>query len=215
MKRALLAIGGDGPDRAAMSLRAGHFDILAAADSGIDLLSSWGWKAELAVGDFDSVMNTSLLDDCPTVIRHSRDKDESDTELAIKELYKRGYPEITLAGGAGGRMDHLLAIWALFEKDERPLAWLCPGEALYYIERPTRFVCRDSGRVSVFPLKNGARGMKSQGLLWPLDGLVWEAGDCGLSNIAPDGSFEITPGDEPLIVVLDIMDAGPITRSKG
>ncbi|MCP5453686.1 MAG: hypothetical protein H7A27_06855, partial [Spirochaetaceae bacterium] len=52
---ALLVTGGDAPPFSALSGRLGEFGFICAADSGLDTLRSWGLKADLAVGDMDSL----------------------------------------------------------------------------------------------------------------------------------------------------------------
>ena len=43
--------------------------------------------------------------------------------------------------------------------------------------------------------------MKSKGLKWPLDNLIWKRGDMGISNIAVDDPFYIEMFEGRLIMV--------------
>ena len=105
--RALLAIGGEGPERALLEPLLPGFGFVCAADSGLDLLSRWALEPDLVVGDMDSVSSPGLLASYPRaeVIRFPRDKDESDTELGLRLLFERGYREVSIAGGVGGAVD--------------------------------------------------------------------------------------------------------------
>jgi thiamine pyrophosphokinase len=203
---ALLISGGDAPPRARLAGRFDDFGLVCAADSGLDIAREWGLVPDIIVGDMDSVSDPGLVELYPSarVIRAPRDKDESDTELGLKALAGEGADGIVLAGGGGGRLDHLLAVRALFERALRPVEWhtrfevvylLCSGASLELgVER--------GATISVFPLSGGARGMSSLGLLWPLDGLAWGPGDFGLSNRASEGRILISAGEGDLLVLI-------------
>ena len=114
------------------------------------------------MGDFDSISDKSILDECEgaAIERSPSYKDDTDTELALKrarEMAKnflqgqkeRGFPAlfggkswerdkkafITLIGGAGGRTDHFLSIYNLFGTKIAPDAWLCGEQVLWKAER--------------------------------------------------------------------------------
>ncbi|HOZ72536.1 MAG TPA: thiamine diphosphokinase [Spirochaetales bacterium] len=201
---ALLVTGGDAPPFSALSGRLGEFLYICAADSGLDTLRSWGLRADLAVGDMDSLADRSLLDGCAEVLAFDRDKDDTDTELGLRELRARGYGPITMAGGGGGRLDHLLALRALLERPSGPDEWLCAGERVVRLEEKRSFVLAVGATVSVFPLSGGASGMRSVGLKWPLDGLSWGSGGFGVSNVAVSSMVTIDPGQRPIFVVLPL-----------
>ena len=64
-----------------------------------------------AVGDFDSMSEAdfkrlSLFTEC---IRHPIEKDETDSELAIRLAFEKGYEKVILWGSFTGRMDHTFA----------------------------------------------------------------------------------------------------------
>jgi thiamine pyrophosphokinase len=204
--RALLAIGGEGPERALLEPLLPGFGFVCAADSGLDLLSRWALEPDLIVGDMDSVSSLSLLGSYPEaeILRFPRDKDESDTELGLRLLFERGYRDVSIAGGGGGRIDHLFAIKALFERPElRPLAWFTDAAVIRLVGAGCglELESRPGELVSVFPLASGASGMESDGLKWPLAGLAWSAGGFGLSNEALSDSFWVRAGRGDLLVV--------------
>jgi thiamine pyrophosphokinase len=205
---ALLVTGGKAPPRRRLESRFGGFDLVCAADSGLDTLVAWGLEPDVVVGDMDSVSTPSLLNRFPRAeLRIApRDKDETDTELGLSALASRGADRIVLAGGGEGRLDHLLAIRSLFERraGARPAEWHTAGEALHLLEegRSLELDAAPGSIVSVFPLAGGAEGMESEGLKWPLGGLVWDGGGCGVSNVAPDGRFRVSAGRGDLLVIL-------------
>jgi thiamine pyrophosphokinase len=211
----LLITGGEAPLRSRLALRFPSFDLVCAADSGLDTLVAWGLRADIIVGDMDSLSDHRLIGRFPEaeVRRARRDKDETDTELGLSALAERGADRIVLAGGGGGRLDHLLAIRCVFEHREwgakRPVEWHTAGEAVYLVEEGRSFALEvEAGTtVSVFPLMGGASLMSSEGLSWPLSGLEWGPGDCGVSNVAKTGSFSVRSGKGELLVVVELSRA--------
>lgn len=201
---ALLVTGGDGPSWQAIQQRMGEFSFICAADSGLDVLRSWGIRPDLVVGDMDSIADPSVLAEYPDVLPFPRDKDDTDTEIGIRELRSRGFGRVVLAGGGGGRLDHLLAVRALLERPDGPDEWLTRMERVVRLEEPARFSVTPGATVSVFPLAGGASGMKSSGLKWPLGGLWWDQGHFGVSNVAVADHITIDPGDRPIFVILPL-----------
>ena len=213
--------GGEAPPRRRLEYRFGRFGLVCAADSGLDTLIAWGLAPHIIVGDMDSISDPALVGRFPLaeLVIEPRDKDLTDTELGISALSARGADRIVLAGGGGGRLDHLLAIRTLFERRGgalferrgaglRPAEWHTSREALYLVEegRSRVFEAVAGTTVSVFPLAAGAEGMSSSGLKWPLSGLSWGPGDSGVSNVATEGPFSVSAGRGDILVVL-LLDA--------
>lgn len=205
VKTALLVTGGDAPGLDFIQHRLKDCSFICAADSGLDVLISWGIEPDLVVGDMDSISDPAILDRYPGTIRYPADKDDTDTEIGIRELRARGYQRILLIGGGGGRLDHLLAIRALFEKPWGQDEWLTHRERVVRISESTSFAVPVGATVSVFPLSTGATGMASRGLKWPLAGLCWDPGQFGVSNLAIAPEVTISPGARPVLVVLPLL----------
>ena len=81
-------------------------DLVIAADAGYLKLKSLGIIPHLTVGDFDSLGEEPK--DCKT-IKHPIKKDDTDTMLAVKIGFDKGYTNFCLCGCAGKRLDHTLA----------------------------------------------------------------------------------------------------------
>ena len=205
VKTALLVTGGDAPGLDLIRHRIEGCSFICAADSGLDVLISWKVEPDLVVGDMDSISDPAILDRYPGTIRHPADKDETDTEIGIRELRARGYQRILLIGGGGGRLDHLLAIRSLFDRPWGQDEWLTHRERVVRISEPTSFAVPAGSTVSVFPLSTGASGMASEGLKWPLDGLSWGPGEFGVSNQAIAPEVTVSPGKNPVLVVLPLL----------
>ena len=83
-------------------------DIVIAADGGYATLRAIGVKPDLLMGDFDSLAADALPLELP-VKRYPEEKDDTDMGIAVREGWQRGARVFRLYGGAGGRVDHLLA----------------------------------------------------------------------------------------------------------
>ena len=201
VSRGIAFIGGEGPPpdlcRAVFEEAAlgGKLPLTAAADSGLLAAEAAGLRPDWVLGDMDSLGDLSRLDSYPPerVLRYGPEKDYTDTELALALLWGKGCDELWILGGGGGRLDHLLALRSLFERDPCPVRWITAAEDLRCLRAPAEFSLslRPGGLVSVFPLGDGPWEAESAGLKWPLAGLPWGRGFFGLSNVAEEGAFTL------------------------
>lgn len=187
-REGLLVVGGDAPQKWPQAYIRREFDrsrrLVVAADSGLYHLFRWGVQPDVVVGDMDSLQRDWLEDHYPHVPRHSypRDKDETDTEIGMRYLRDAGIRRITVAGGGGGRLDHLMGLLTLFERPFCPSLWLTGDAEVRVIEETYHFTAVRGETVSFFPAGPDTCHMTSDGLRWPLNGLVWKKGDAGISN---------------------------------
>jgi len=130
-----------------------------------------------------------------------RDKDETDTEIGLRILFERGWSAVTIAGGAGGRIDHLLAILGLFERDPAPERWITGAEDIILVTGEAQFDGWAGSTVSVFPVGDRAAGLHSEGLKWPLDGMEFRRGFAGISNLATSDRVRLRVEIGKLLVV--------------
>lgn len=109
----LIVSGGEATDEFVEEvIKKGGFDVILAADSGMDFLYRTGILPDIIVGDFDSV-DPKVLDffrehEHIDICALNPEKDDTDTEFAIREAIRRGADEITIIGGTGTRLDHVL-----------------------------------------------------------------------------------------------------------
>ena len=191
--RGLAIIGGEGPSPMQLKDIAKGIDIIVAADSGLIAAEAAGISPDWIVGDMDSLEDQPgaaeklLSGYAPSkILRYPREKDYSDTELAINLLKEKGCKEITIAGGGGGRIDHLLAIYYLFGKDRQLLYWYTKREKIFSLldGSSINISIKKESLVSVFPLNGESFKAESKGLKWELNSHFWERQSIGLSNIA-------------------------------
>jgi thiamine pyrophosphokinase len=188
-------IGGEGPPPALCRRLAEEADLVLAADSGLIAAENAGLRPEWIVGDMDSLDDTRRLEKYPPerVRLFKTDKDFTDTELALACLWEQGCDDVALAGGGGGRTDHLFAIRALFERERAPGRWVTAAEDIYCLPggNALSLTPPPGSLVSVFPLGGGPWEAESAGLKWPLNGLSWNRGNFGVSNVVSEGGFSV------------------------
>jgi thiamine pyrophosphokinase len=193
--KGILFTGGQGPslcDEVREILK--NASLTAAADSGFDLAQKLGVKPDFILGDMDSIKNAeNIINSYPEerVIRYKTEKDYTDTELGFNFLAEKGCSPIIIAGGSGGRSDHLLGIFYLFFRDIHPDIWIMKNETAISVEGFFSMDTYPGEIISLFPLTYDLCRMKSRGLKWELDSLKWKAGDCGISNTALGSRIEI------------------------
>ncbi len=202
-KRGLLVIGGSGPDSPALRELARGADLVAAADSGLVAVLAAGLEPDLVVGDMDSLPDRRLLERVPgaRIREFPRDKDETDTEIGLRLLREQGCGPVTLAGGGGGRVDHLFGVALLFERERPPERWLTDAADIRLVDGAVELSGWEGSTVSVFPLGEQAAGMESEGLRWPLNGLVFRRGYAGISNVVTGRRLRIRVATGRLLLV--------------
>jgi thiamine pyrophosphokinase len=200
--RALVFAGGDPVPPAVRSVLPEHA-LVIAADSGVDHAQALGRRVDIAVGDFDSVSAEGLATAelaGARIDRHPTDKDASDLELALDAAVAAGATTVTVVGGHGGRLDHLLGNLALLAAPRFAAlvldGWL--GDAHVTVVRSRSAIAGAPGSlVSLFAMHGPARGVTTRGLRYPLHDAVLEPGSTlGLSNeiVEPDAQVAIADG---------------------
>jgi thiamine pyrophosphokinase len=210
--RGIAFIGGEGPSAQVCGSLAGEGDLTAAADSGLIAAENAGLRPDWVLGDMDSLDDPGRLEKYPPgrVIRYPRDKDYTDTELVLELLWEKCCDEIWIAWGGGGRRDHLFAIRSLFERERSPDRWVTRGATLYCLGAPRDLAVnlKRGSLVSVCPLGEGPWKAESRGLRWPLDGLNWNRGFFGISNLSEEARFSIRALAGRFMVILPREDPG-------
>ena len=80
-------------ERSKHTIRFNPDDLVIAADGGFDYLEAIGLRADIVLGDFDSVRSYELPSDA---IRYPREKDDTDMMIAVKLGLKKGYTEFAI-----------------------------------------------------------------------------------------------------------------------
>jgi thiamine pyrophosphokinase len=162
---------------------------VVAADAGAETALRLGFVPDVVLGDFDSIAPAALADlkeRGVTVESYPTDKDATDGELAIQRALATSPRDLVLVGFLGGpRLDQELANVLLLTVLTAPAVLvdgpnecrlLRSGESWAWTADPNELV-------SLLPLAGDARGVRTRGLRWALDGDTLVAGQTrGVSN---------------------------------
>lgn len=80
------------------------YDAIFCADAGLLIAEKLGLPYDYLIGDYD----TMEAPDNPDAICLPAEKDMTDTEAAVDLAYSKGFRDITVLGGLGGRFDHTM-----------------------------------------------------------------------------------------------------------
>lgn len=204
--RAFVFCGGDPVPAELWAGRAAP-DLAVAADAGAETAIGAGWKLDALVGDLDSISASALeqvRESGAALETHPADKDSTDLALALRWAVRRGAEAVTVIGGGGGRMDHLLGnaavicdpAWAGVE-----ICWITARETAYPVHGAhpahgeltlTAEQAPAGTVVSVLAVGGPAAGVTLRGLRWPLRSARLEAwSSLGISNLSRGGPVTV------------------------
>ncbi|RMH71266.1 MAG: thiamine diphosphokinase [Actinomyces sp.] len=215
---ALIVAAGPGVDTGLARLDPAAFDLVVAADGGLDRALARGIVPDLVVGDLDSVGAAALAEARrlgARVVAHPRDKDETDLELALAAAIEAGAATATVVCDGGGRLDHAVAnLCVLASPRWRRLALraLVDEHEVHVVrtDRPCRLTLPPGARVSLLPVGGPATGVTTRGLRFALEGGRLEAwAGRGVSNEVVSSPVEVSVTAGVVLVVV-----GPVSASS-
>lgn len=185
-------------------------DLVIAADGGTVHLESWGLEPGLVVGDLDSLppeARERIAAAGGRIEVHPREKDRSDTEIALDRAIALGADEVVVVGALGGpRVDHALANTLL-------LARSGTGTAIRIVRGPMSIrLLRGGDRldlggaegeiVTLLAIGGDAAGVRTGGLRYPLRGEPLAMGSSrGVSNEIAAPPAWVSCGSGALLVI--------------
>lgn len=113
IKKAVIFAGGSiDRDFANKIMQNNSFDLVVAADSGLDMIKELDIFPDYIVGDFDSVSDGLLItayeERGSKVLKYPEAKDFTDTHLACDTAVEQGFSYLVILGATGTRLDHVL-----------------------------------------------------------------------------------------------------------
>ena len=201
---ALILADGDAPTRPQLDASwpgwSDGVDLVIAADGGARHAAGLEVAIDLWVGDGDSLGEAGLaaLAASGVPIERSRpDKDETDTELAVRAALARGADRLVIVGALGGRrIDHALAnvgLLALADLAGRRTVLLDAGSRISLLragpagapgDDRTTLAGAPGDLVSLLPHGTDVEGVTTDGLAFPLADEPLSMGSTrGVSNV--------------------------------
>lgn len=160
--------------------------LIACADGGLRHARALGLHPDFMISDCDSLPEVEGTE----IIRLKPEKDDTDTQGCLREVFCRGCTEATLVCATGGRIDHELANLSLLEEAH------AMGGHLTVLDRQNRIVLHEGGcrkfimpaayrYFSIVPLDAALHGVTIENAKYPLhDATVTRAGMVTISNEA-------------------------------
>lgn len=184
----------------------GRYDRILAADSGMNALYAAAVTPDIIIGDFDSAdekilaffQQNKAIDFCTL----NPEKDDTDTEFAIRESIRRGADSITIIGGTGTRLDHVLGNISLLgiglEEGVR-MELLDAHNRICMIDHSVTLKKKEQygNYLSLIPYNGKVTGVTLKGLKYPLhDYTMGGFNSLGISNeiVDDEASIELTSG---------------------
>lgn len=186
--------------------------LIACADGGLRHARALGLHPDFMISDCDSMPEVEGAE----IIRLKPEKDDTDTQGCLREVFRRGCTEATLVCATGGRIDHMLANLSLLEEAHDL------GGHLTVLDRQNRIVLHEGGcrkfkipaayhYFSIVPLDAVLHGVTIENAKYPLhDATVTRAGMVTISNEAAENAtvtVEIQDGRALVVFSRDLTTA--------
>ena len=181
------------------------YDFVIAADGGSRFLDMLNIEPDLFVGDLDS--SDAPPENC-FAIKLNREKDETDTALAVREGLARGYREFKIYGGLGGRLDHSIAnIQLIAELSTRQVKASLIGDGITVAavtDGSVKLPTKKRGTVSVFCHTDTAENVTIKGLKYTLENAtISNLNALGVSNEYIGKPASVSVGRGTLVIMYE------------
>jgi len=208
MSRVIIFANGYLPDleKARAIIRAD--DVLIAADGGTRHALALGFRPGLIVGDLDSITEDErrkMENAGVRIVKYSRDKNETDLELAIQHALDFKPEQIIIVAALGGRLDQTLANLALIS-DERFAQLdvrLDDGvEEAFFFRGQVQVRGKSGDVVSLIPWQGAVKVIRTENVKWPLHNeMLYPEKSRGVSNELTSDTARIEIESGLLLVV--------------
>lgn len=188
----LVFCNGELPSHSRIRYLLPHPVLIACADGGANKALSIGYKPDLVVGDFDSLIRTEPnLEEAELV--EIKSQDDTDFEKTLGVLLDRGFRDFLIVAFSGGRIDQTLAnLQIAYEYSKRCKMILADEQYLIFPakENLTMDVPEGTG-VSIIPMEDDVN-VSTNGLEFELHEAFLRSGGQGISNRAMQSRLGIT-----------------------
>ncbi len=178
---------------------------IICADAGYLHAKMLGLAVDVAVGDFDTLK--AVPDDVDEVLRYEKDKDDTDTMLAVKLALKKGYRHIDIYGALGNRFDHTFANIQVLDfilENNATGRILAENDEISIIKNTSIKIPRRNGyALSVFAFSNLCEGVSITGVKFPAENIeISQSFPIGISNIVTSDFAEIDVKKGKLLIII-------------
>ncbi|WP_300409779.1 thiamine diphosphokinase [Lagierella sp.] len=167
-------------------------DLIIGVDKGVELLVNNNISMDYALGDFDSIIDKSLLKskNIEKVLTLNPIKDVSDTHAAVELAIERKAKIIYILSGIGSRMDHTLSNVSLLKRlyELGIEGFIIDNNNRIRYGKNVNEIDREYDYVSVIPLEDGVK-VTTEGFFYKTEQLNLEYSQSRfLSNVLNKGT---------------------------
>ena len=193
MLQALIFANGDMADGLMVrrSIAVAHNPLIVAADGGARVAQFYGLFPQLVIGDMDSLSQAeqSEFESAGTILqRFPPEKDETDLELALYHVIRKGIRWIRIIGGIGDRFDQSLAniyLMGLPELQGHDVQMVAGKQSIRLIYPGRHQIDGEpDDTISLIPIGGNVQGVRTENLKYPLRNETLRFGPArGVSNV--------------------------------
>lgn len=188
-------------------------DLIIAADQGFLNAKKMGVVPSLLLGDLDSLGKGEKIPEGVEILQVPAEKDDTDTQLAVRVALERGARELVIVGGLDGRLDHTLSNLAILEelsqKQIRAVMTSGQNRARFIRNSGVILLCDGFRYFSILAADPTVKGVTVDGCKYPLKNAKLTrtrqfavsneiVGNCALIEIKKGGAWIIESNDKPL-----------------
>lgn len=207
MKKAVIVVNGNLSKVPKLKKILHDNDLLICADGAAEHVYKQDIIPHVIIGDLDSIPNNikKFYESKDVLFQtFSREKDFTDTELAIAYAIDHGSEELVICGLLGDRVDHILAnIFYLSKIAQKvPCAILEGDSNLYFSYNDISLKGKIGDEVSLIPFQEDCEGIITKGLYYPLTNETLQYGSTrGLSNVFTESTCSINFKKGNLLII--------------
>ena len=197
--KVVIISGGKEPSKKLLMDELKSCDFLICADSGANCLYKYRTKPNILLGDFDSISKEAFeyfKNNCINVFKYPKEKDFTDTELALSEALKLDVNEVVFLGCTGTRLDHLFGNMGLLLRCNKRGIKACikdDNNTIFIIDKTSVLEGKKGEMFSIQAYMNEVKNLSIEGAKYPLLDYNLKFGDPRtISNEFLDVSVKIT-----------------------
>lgn len=207
MKRAVIFLHGNKPDKKLVSKHIKKADTVICADGGAIWADAGGLHPDVYIGDLDSItpeLHKKLQKEKVEWHIFDKEKDETDSELVMNYVIDKGFSDSLLFGVFGNRIDHVLAnltMFASLQSNKRSIKIIEGNQEIYFVKDKLHLEGKSEEFVSLIPFQENVT-VTTKGMKWELTNSVLEYGKTrGISNEFVSNTAEISVEKGILLVI--------------
>lgn len=173
MRRAVIFLNGESLTKKRIKENIKPTDTIICADGGANAAFLVKIKPDVVIGDNDSLdakTEELIRKNKIQKITFPRDKDQTDSELALNYALKRGFANILLVGFMGDRFDHVLALFlyvASYTK-KAEVTFVSQTQNIFLLKKTyVNLLGKKGDYVSLLPLEKNVK-VTTSGLIYGL-----------------------------------------------